>query len=234
MPALAYAGAIGSAARAAVIGAAQRRGVDKLPDAFHHSDNHSHAFWIAEDADEDGYIDHVVVFCEEGLTKQLVEILAAADRIFLGRLGEWQLIPNWMGGRSPGGLFGPSVIWRSMSAYVPPWWQSSRARAKPREAYSPKRQLETEIAARFATEYEQAPVPVRIVMSNVFSRGNLSLDPRAFIANLPKGQARRRRETGDAAAQGVEIEFDRPVWGPLAFGYGAHFGLGVFEPVVQE
>jgi CRISPR-associated protein Csb2 len=44
----------------------------------------------------------------------------------------------------------------------------------------------------------------------------------------------RRRETGEGkppangAGYGFRIEFSKPVKGPVAVGYGAHFGLGGF------
>lgn len=36
---------------------------------------------------------------------------------------------------------------------------------------------------------------------------------------------------GHQAAAAFTLEFDEPVSGPLAFGYGSHFGLGLFVPV---
>jgi hypothetical protein len=37
-----------------------------------------------------------------------------------------------------------------------------------------------------------------------------------------------RRST--AAGYGFHLAFAEPVWGPIAVGYGAHFGLGTFTP----
>ena len=46
---------------------------------------------------------------------------------------------------------------------------------------------------------------------------------------------RRERNNGDGRraggmGYGFRIEFPEPVKGPIALGYGAHFGLGLFVP----
>jgi len=38
---------------------------------------------------------------------------------------------------------------------------------------------------------------------------------------------------GDAVAAFPKITFPEPVMGPLAFGYGAHFGLGQLVPIEE-
>jgi CRISPR-associated protein Csb2 len=231
LPMLTQAGAVGVAARAAVQRAAEQRGVPRLPSAFHRSEDHSHAFWIAEDADTDGYIDHVIVFAESGLPKTLIAALAEADKIFLGRSNEWQLIPNWMGRRAPGGLFGPANVWRSMSPYIPPWWQAPRKGGKIREDYLPANQLRKEIVNRRQPTLADTPLPTPLRISFQTTIDRLPEIPACdFITTFPD-PTRAARRPKDALAVGAEIIFDRPIWGPLAFGYGAHFGLGVFEPI---
>ena len=46
----------------------------------------------------------------------------------------------------------------------------------------------------------------------------------------------RRNRKGDPVRPGffLRLTFDHPVQGPLAIGYGAHFGLGMFRPVGEE
>jgi CRISPR-associated protein Csb2 len=234
LPKLTQAAAVGIAVRAAVQRSAEQRGGPLLPDVFHRSEDHSHAFWIAEDADEDGYIDHVLVFAESGLPKAVIPILAEADKVFLGGGGEWQLIPNWMGQRSQGGLFGPANVWRSMSAYIPPWWHASRKGGKIREKYLPANQLRKEIVNLRQRRLSDTPLPepVQITLQKTISC-QVEIPASDFVTTFPD-PARTARRPKDALAIGAEIIFDRPVWGPLAFGYGAHFGLGVFEPISES
>lgn len=48
----------------------------------------------------------------------------------------------------------------------------------------------------------------------------------AFRTRRIEGDGRR----GPAGGYGFRIEFVEPVAGPIALGYGAHFGMGVFVP----
>ena len=47
---------------------------------------------------------------------------------------------------------------------------------------------------------------------------------------------KRRRETAPVTglAFGFEVEFEKPVPGPVAVGYGADFGLGLFAPLQRS
>jgi CRISPR-associated protein Csb2 len=47
-----------------------------------------------------------------------------------------------------------------------------------------------------------------------------------------RNEGEGRRVAGFAC--GFRIEFPRPVAGPIAVGYGAHFGLGVFVPPIDR
>ena len=47
-----------------------------------------------------------------------------------------------------------------------------------------------------------------------------------FRTERSRGDGRR----GTARGRGFRLEFDRPVRGPIALGYGSHFGLGLFVP----
>ncbi len=48
---------------------ARETGIKRLPDEFHGGKNipaHIHSFWLPEDEDMDGYIDHFLIYCENG------------------------------------------------------------------------------------------------------------------------------------------------------------------------
>lgn len=206
---------VGNAARAAIYRGADARGLLPLPDGFHFGTDrdHGHAFWLAEDADEDGRIDHVLLFALVGLPDRLIPVLAEGGKIRLADLGQWRLAPNWMGRRAPGGLFGPARAWSAATAYIPPL-------AHPRERLSADEQLRWEIGMRGLG----AKVAQLALMPNVV-RGGGAIRAKDFCLKV-----RGRTPPKDAIAVGAEIVFARPVWGPLAFGFGAHFGLGLFEP----
>ena len=215
---------LGEAARAAVFRAAELRGLMPLPDAFHRGDAHEHAFWLAEDADEDGRIDHLLVFAECGLPEPLIPVLAEGGRIFLGGRGAWRLAPDWMGRRAPGALFGPARLWISTTPFVTARWQSRGQGEPPRPRDLPHNQLLQDISQR------GLPAPVWIGQENlILRRGARPLAVEDFATQFRNGKANSRRPA-DATPCAVALRFAEPVWGPLAFGFGAHFGLGLFEP----
>jgi CRISPR-associated protein Csb2 len=227
---------LGEAARAAVFRAAERSGFWPLPDSLHHSDNpsHGHAYYLPEDADEDGAIDHVVMFVERGLPDGLVPALAETHDIALRGIGRWQLAPDWMGRRGAGGLFGPARRWVAATPFVTMRWRSRKRGGEQREKDSVERQLLGEIA-RLAvpSKLPRLPAPVAFGIADTIMRGETP--PRsvaAFETRFSNDRLNARRPA-DAAAVAAEVLFPDPVWGPLALGFGCHFGLGLFEPADQ-
>jgi len=111
---------VGSALRAAVNAAALKRGMSGLPDTFHHGGDdpsHPHAYWLSDDSDFDGVIDHVLVFAKSGIETRVLKALVDVDAIEVcGR--KIGVDPLWMGPRSAGGLFGPARRWRSLTPYA--------------------------------------------------------------------------------------------------------------------
>ena len=56
------------------------------------------------------------------------------------------------------------------------------------------------------------------------------LDFRTIRPRGKKDEDKKYGSRGDSPAMGYRIEFADPVRGPIALGYGAHFGLGAFYP----
>lgn len=227
LPPLTAALRIGDAARAAVYRGADARGHLPLPDRFHTGSDsgHGHAFWLAEDSDDDGYVDHVLLFAASGLPDPLIPVLAEGGLVRLADLGQWRLKPDWMGRRAPGALFGPARVWVTASAYVTPLQRVAEAEnsesASGAARLSPEHQLRWEIGMRrVGARVEELTVFPDIV------RGSRVIPANAFTLKI-----RSRKPPSHAVLTGARIVFARPVWGPLAFGFGAHFGLGLFEPV---
>jgi hypothetical protein len=53
----------------------------------------------------------------------------------------------------------------------------------------------------------------------------------AFATTRLRGRFEPVRPPSDAVGAFAEVVFPEPVCGPLAFGFGAHFGLGLMAPV---
>lgn len=212
---------VGEAVRAAVYRQAQPHGLLPLPDWFHGMDDpaHSHAMWLSEDADRDGRIDHVTLFCANGLPRRLLPVLAAGADLWLGRHGTFRLEPSWMGRPEEIDRYGPAREWESVTPYLTPRWRASRKGAIDRERERAPSQVIGEIEGRglgrVLAIHAAAAVPCGLEL----------VDAAHFTTETP-----RRRPPGDARPLALRLLFDRPVQGPLALGFGAHFGLGLFEP----
>ncbi len=222
LPSLGAALPLGQATRATIYRAAATRGMARLPDGFHgqgDDPSHAHAFWLPEDADGDGRLDHVLLYAESGLPAALIPALAEPGPVWLGPLGEWSLVPDWMGRWAPGALFGPARRWRAAAAYVTPRWQTRKPGAVIRDGRTPTEQLLRDIVSR------GLPAPASIDwLPGIPSAAGL-IGPHGFTVVTGK-----RRPPGDWSLGFPEILFDEPVRGPLALGYGAHFGLGLLAP----
>lgn len=210
---------LGRAARAALLASADALGLSRLPDAFHHhgpDGSHAHAFYLPEDADGDGALDHILIFAEAGIEPPVVRALANVERLSLGRR-RVVVTPNWMGARLAGGMFGPALTWQAITPYVTPKWRLSKT-GRERPQFAPEVQLTTEIVARGLPP----PVAIEWQPSNagVFANDFAVTGPGKIAARPPR----------DAVAAFPKLHFSEPVWGPLAFGFGAHFGLGVLLP----
>ncbi|HLK80878.1 MAG TPA: type I-U CRISPR-associated protein Csb2 [Xanthobacteraceae bacterium] len=212
---------VGEAVRAAVFRRAERHGLMPLPDWFHRSGGprHSHAVWLSEDADQDGRIDHVALFCENGLPPGLMPVLSGGIDVWLGAHGRFRLAPVWLGRRDGSAWFGPARAWESVTPYVAPRWRKARKSGRERAAERPERQISDELARRGLSGLLEIYAGAGVRCGDGF---------------IPAAQFRRdlsmHRPPADATPLALRLLFDRPVWGPLTLGFGAHFGLGLLAP----
>ena len=192
---------------------------------------HAHAFWLPEDADNDGWIDHISVFIAGGMDANVQRGLDRITRLWMpGKhdsqdrgpeievAEEWRLAlegfgtPEEFAEGAP--IFGPSTRWRSAtpflaSGHLKPAGHTREAhrllRMRMQEAY----QEGTEVS-----EFRQIEI------------GGTIRRPVHFHRFRSRGGERQH----DAAGAFLRIAFPSPVPGPLAIGYGSHFGLGLFVP----
>lgn len=221
-PGLASSLHLGEAVRNAVFRTCKNTGPWPWPTQLHRGRGHTHAFWLPEDEDGDGLVDHVLLFAETGLPANLLPALATGGKVYLDQRSEWQLAPEWMGRRGVGGLFGPARLWVTQAPYVTPF-RASLAKGTDRAGSEPGEQLRQELAMRKHPIPPPKPTHVEfesVELSAIATRRLAARKgPRADLVAPPR-----------ASAHMVSIEFPEPVWGPLALGFGAHFGLGLFVP----
>ncbi len=183
-------------------------GHDGSPTPLTDDPAHRHAFFQPEDADGDGLIDRITVFCRTGFSD------AARDRLealSLVNAGQWQhratMTVTPLGPISPlvdGLSFGR--VWVSRTPYVHPW--HFRRRETVEQATS------AQVLREWKLRYPGlTPPQVAIIGAD----GSCALDR--------KGGSRQR-----LVGYRLRLEFDEACPGPLALGREAHYGLGQFMP----
>jgi CRISPR-associated protein Csb2 len=202
---------------------------------------HAHAFYLPEDADGDGLIDHLIVYCRRGfsarakwrldrLTKLWIEHGRASEDGERGRK-EWRLALEDIAApeafHDVSGLLRPSHTWRSVTPLLKSRFGKTRPRTFEALVESYRGQIIEEWAKRFPGRPQPKVEPLVETWNAsrfIVQVGGRSLSTLAF--------ARTRRGRGgvqpDAAGGSFRLTFERNLSGPIALGWGAHFGLGLF------
>ena len=187
---------------------------------------HPHAFWLPEDADEDGWIDHLTVFITGGIDTAIQSRLDRVTRIWLtpggsrrqrgeaSNIDEWRLALEGFGhaddfaGSSR--LLAASRRWRSVTPFL--------AAGHLKKAGYPGEVLR--LLRRRGIDTEDVKIRE---MAEIMVGGA----PRRAL-NFHRFRSRGREPQPDSSGALLEIEFPKAFRGPLAVGYGSHFGLGMF------
>lgn len=185
---------------------------------------HRHAHILPLDLDRDGHLDHVLIYAPMGLGAEAQRAVRGLRRTWTkGGTGEIQLALAGQGHlddlrRLPSPLsagiaavLGPAdgaFVWRSMTPVVLP------RHLKRRGANTIKGQILAELVSRGLPSATIEILPwtdeIRTLRHHIRVRRHPATRPPV--------------DTGFA----MRLIFDRPVRGPIALGYGSHFGLGVF------
>jgi len=214
-------------------------------------EGHQHAFFLPEDEDLDGFIDHVTVWCRRAFSASEIRALRSLTNL-RQRWGRPPLLvtPTRVAAADqctdlP--LFRESAIAESITPYVPPR-HAFRARGALREDELPDRQLRRDILRRLEVVGDAG-----VAVKSITFQGEQieTSDGRHACRNglIQFGEHRkpirclefeqRRLKEGRAGERphgqfggSWRIEFSREVRGPLALGYACHYGLGQFRPVL--
>jgi CRISPR-associated protein Csb2 len=183
--------------------------------------NHQHAMYLSTSYHPDhahrGLVDSFVIVARAGFSTEEVLSLQEVRRLWRKNGHDLELVLVGLGlAADYGGLAFPKVsalaestVWRSFTPFVPTRHPKTKA----------------------GVEVDGVRDQIRRACLQLLGVAPVKIDP----IDRPQGWARfqRRRAQGGGrrgvdAAFGVRLEFDRPVQGPIALGYGAHFGLGLF------
>jgi CRISPR-associated protein Csb2 len=123
------------------------------------------------------------------------------------------------------GIFGCSRFWRSLTPFVPTRFPKSTRRGVPKrdESGLQKGTAEHDLLRLLR---EEGLVPTLTERMDAAWLAGRAYPWHHFDIERRGGDGRR----GPRMACGFRLRFDEPVRGPIALGYGAHFGLGQFVP----
>jgi CRISPR-associated protein Csb2 len=196
-------------------------------------DSHAHAFWLPEDADGDGAIDHVIVYARAGLdgdcrkaldlvTKLWIEKPARDDEQEAADSGhkEWRLALEGFGRpedfASGSAFFSSSntKTWISTTPYLLPWHA--------KKGFGWAEQIARELKERGLPSLAEPPRELCSIWINDRERRPL---------HFHRFRSRHGLRQPDTLGRFLELTFQVPLEGPLALGFGCHFGLGLFAAV---
>ncbi len=174
---------------------------------------HAHAFYLPEDEDDTGRLDHVLIHADGGLSEAALAALDDIRRIWRDEGAEWRVALEGYGERTDFAwhpFLRPSRTWKSVTPYLHPWFC--------KKGFGVPEQIERECRKR------GLPVPKAEPLATVRSRGR-DLRP----VHFHRFRSRPGLRQPDTRGSFWRLTFPEPIPGPLALGFGCHFGLGTFR-----
>lgn len=212
---------IGERLRQAVMSHSERVSGNARPVFSGHglSGSHPHAMYLPTSDVTHGFIDHLVVHAKMGFEPEDVQALQSVRRLW-GKGGhDLELVLVSLG--DPADHGGPSAprapvlaasrAWRSFTPFVP-------TRHPKVVRGEPKDSIEQQL--RLACQQLLGVAPTSVT----------PYGDRAWWSRFRRRRSNGGGHRGPDWAIGARLVFDQPVRGPIALGYGAHFGLGLFVP----
>ncbi len=187
---------------------------------------HRHAHVLPLDLDEDGHLDHVLLWAKTGFSLPAQEAAAGLRRTFAK--GGKEALRVAMAGRAlqasttswPSGLerfVGSSRRWLSETPFVAPRF------LKKSGTNSIEGQIRAELASR------GLPAPTNVTVALVPEPGVLPDRLNSQFRHFVRRRARGGKVPPQDIGWYVELEFGEEVRGPICIGYASHFGLGLMR-----
>src|SRR5690606_31722944 len=183
---------------------------------------HDHAHYLPLDLDEDGRLDHVLIYARMGLDDLAQRAIQRLRRTWkkgddrdltvtgvgFGDLANFaEQLRLRSGKRVP--VLGVSRVWASVTPFVPPRFIRPRGHL-----------LEDQVRAELASRGLPEPIGIEVMDREELVERRLLRFVRARRQGKPQPPMAR--------VYGVRLFFAKPVAGPIVAGYGSHYGLGVF------
>lgn len=220
LPKMADALIIAERVRVALMSQSRKRSGDAKPVFSGHGDDatetHGHAFILpSADGNHEGRIDHVTVTARMGFDDDDIHALQAVTRVFgkgehfldlvLIGLGTAADYGGLAAPRSP--LLASSRVWETQTPFIPT-----------RHPKLVRGEWVDDIPSQIRRACVQLDLPVPVDVTPI--------EGEWFRYRRQRRDGGGRK--GPDKAHGARIVFADPVRGPIALGFGAHFGLGTF------
>ena len=196
---------------------------------------HRHPFYLPIDEDGDGRLDQLTILTPGGLSAEEFDAITSIDALHPG--GSRRSVRICVEGqgcvadfRSSVPIFGVSSRWRSLTPFVLPRHVKFRG---PRDDRGFRRMVdgpEDQIAREYSARWSEGPKLVRVKRRDP---GEPILPMAAGKSSgLPPFEFFRHRHSGSngGGAFNFLLELEAPIPGPVALGFGCHYGLGLFVP----
>jgi CRISPR-associated protein Csb2 len=185
---------------------------------------HSHAHRLPIDLDDDGRLDHIIVFAPMGLGARAQRAVRSLRRTYVkGGVGELQVAVAGAGALNDLRAIGAGLS-NAIERLLGPiggttWWVSATPFVPPRHI---KKHGPSSLGGQVEAELRVRRLPPAKVEVLEWTGETLAL--RHFVRRRYRGP-QPPIDTGFA----IRLHFDSPVLGPICLGYGSHFGLGRFS-----
>lgn len=196
---------------------------------------HAHAFVLPESHDGQGHITHFTIHARMGFDDRARRALERVRRLRGHDGHHLQLVllgigapADFAGSRHQAGqcpLLMKATVWQSRTPFVPTRHAKRRRTGEPKRDAdghwigSPEHDLRRLLASQ-----DLHPVAMEPIDATDLGKRTRWL---AFRTRRKTGNGRR----GHGHGYGFRITLEEAASGPIALGYGAHLGLGQFEPV---
>ena len=224
---------VGEALRSAAMGQAKwlLGDAQQVPEISGHDlpagNRHAHAFWLPE-PNAQGVIDHVLVHAPGGFSPAAQQVLQALRQVRWGDGDPLRVMLEGLGQVTDLAVharpLAASTVWRSVTPYLHP------RHLKPRELRTqPDR--EAAVLAQLQREWQARAAEV-VPLLSAKPLPELSFEGRSLhVLHFERFRRKRGLLQPDTQGRFLELRFAVPVSGPVALGFGCHFGLGLFVPV---
>jgi CRISPR-associated protein Csb2 len=197
---------------------------------------HSHAFFLPEDHDEDGFIDHLVLYAGLGLDRTVRRAAEGLRALWIddhrprdmdeeGDAGrrEWRVALEGYGTPEQfqdSALLGRSKTWVSSTPYLRP------LHLKGGDSFEETRRM-----IRTECQRRGWPLPAIERDGNGLTAGeSIRVGGQSRnVLTFHRFRSRRGLQQPDRIGLALRLEFSEGIVGPIALGFGCHFGLGLFR-----